>query len=51
MLNLLGKQRDVGLAEALVLLGRVGHAGGLQRLRHQVRIGAAAEVTRLRTRR
>ena len=44
MLNLLGKQRDVGLAKTVVLLERVGHSRLLQRLRHQVGVRAAAEM-------
>src|SRR5262245_59634526 len=43
-LDLVGKKRDVGLTKTIVLLRRVGQSRLLQRLRDQVRVGAAAEV-------
>ena len=43
LLDLFGKQRNVILAETVVLLGGVGQSGALQRFRHQVRIGSPAE--------
>ena len=41
--DLFGEERNVARAEAIVLLGRVGQAGCLERLRHQVRIGPSAK--------
>ena len=43
MLNLLRQQRQVGVAEAVMVLRRVGQACLLQRLRHEEGIRAAAE--------
>ena len=44
MLDLLGQQRNIGLAKSFVLLLRVRQARGLQRLRDETRIRPPAEV-------